>query len=91
MESLLKLNNSQEESSIEELIQLQEKLFGQNNNRVTHYNSRTTSERNGTIHSPEDVGKEQSYSRPMPHGTPTKSNRKNGVEDAVWSVWEETV
>ncbi|KAJ8047401.1 Cortactin-binding protein 2 [Holothuria leucospilota] len=91
MESLLKLNTSQEESSIEELIQLQEKLFGQNNNRMTHYNSRTNSERNGTIHSPEDVGKEQNYSRPMPHGTPTKSNRKNGVEDAVWSVWEETV
>lgn len=91
MESLLKLNTSQEESSIEELIQLQEKLFGQNNNRMTHYNSRTNSERNGTIHSPEDVGKEQNYSRPMPHGTPTKSNQKNGVEDAVWSVWEETV
>ncbi|XP_071815836.1 uncharacterized protein [Apostichopus japonicus] len=95
MESLLQLNGSQSQSSIEELIQLQEKLFGQNNNRSSQFApSRLSNQsgrenlKNGPVGT---VEKEQTISRPMPHGTPTKGNRKMSADDTIWSVWEETV
>lgn len=93
MESLLQLNGSQSQSSIEELIQLQEKLFGQNNNRTAQFTSRIAnhSGKENQKNSPNTVEKDQNISRPMPHGTPTKTNRKLSADDAIWSVWEETV
>lgn len=95
MESLLQLNGSQSQSSIEELIQLQEKLFGQNNNRSSQFAPSRLSNQSGLENLKNGPGgtveKEQTISRPMPHGTPTKGNRKMSADDTIWSVWEETV